>query len=563
MDSKKLSASVECCKPGWANPSLDVGLLHHAVSYWAEQQPDHPAVDDGSCIWNYGALAQAMVALAAQIGQTALPINGRVALFMDSRADAILAMLGTLQAGGCYVPIDPDYPAPRVAAILEDAEATVLMTASAFLPQLERLLEAHGQTLPKTLIVLDGQVADISQALQQGFTDVVCFDRQQLAPQTYQPPRRTEADLAYIIFTSGTTGRPKGVMLSHANVKAFIRWSVDYLKVSPQDRIANHASIAFDLSVLPIYTALMGGATLYPVIEVRDKAFPMDFIQRHEITIWTSVPSILGLMIQAKQMPVGAFEPHLRAAVFCGEAMLPAHAQALMESHPDVAVINLYGPTEAAVACTYHHVGVDAPFDANKPVPIGVPCRDAEIVILKNDEDTLCAPGELGRLMITGTQVAQGYWRRPELSAEKFYANPLHPTFPQPMYDTGDLAYRDESGLLHYGGRRDFQVKFRGFRIELGDIEATLASHPQLNEVAVVYHEQPIPSLEAAYTLVPGQVMRADSDEAKAFSFELVDYLKARLPAYMVPGRWTQLEKLPQNSNGKIDRHALKAQLEP
>ncbi len=541
---------------------LDCALLHDAITYWAARQPDHAAVDGDGTVLSYGALDLEMRRLAARLALSAPPANHRVVIFLDNGVYSSIAIMGVLAAGGCYVPIDPEYPALRVTAVLEEADASALVTVS---DNLDRLLETFRQNpalVPDHIVFLDQPLQLLEERgeqlawLRQHGSRVE--GREVMTGDPERPSiRRTEEDLAYIIFTSGTTGRPKGVMLSHANVKAFIRWAVDYLSIIPADRIANHASIAFDLSVLPIYTAFFGGATLCPVIKPGDRAFPGGFIRRQKITMWVSVPSALGMMVKARQMRPGAYAPHLRLATFCGEALPPAYAAALRDTHPEVEIINLYGPTEAACACTFHKVGVDGPLDTTRPIPIGRPCRDTEILILDEMEDKPVPVGKVGRLMICGTQVARGYWRRADLTRRVFRINPMKADFHARMYETGDLAWQDASGCFHYAGRSDFQVKVGGHRIELGDIEAILGAHPFVNEAVVVHVPEDDKPLAAVVTARPGAEPPANTENA------LLDHCQSRLPLYMVPDSVVVMADLPKNANGKVDRNLLAGQLRP
>ena len=279
-----------------------------------------------------------------------------------------------------------------------------------------------------------------------------------------------------------------------------------------------------------------------------DRAYPARFIKDRRITVWFSVPNVLGLMRSAKQLTANAFAAHLRLAIFAGEPLNPEHVAVWRATHPEIPIINLYGPTEAAVSVTYHRVGEEIPFDPAKPIPIGRPCRDVEILVLKMDSDEEAGVGETGRLMICGTQVCAGYWRRPELTAASFQINPFKKEFGARMYDSGDLAAKDSQGILHFVGRRDSQVKVMGYRIELGEIETALRRAAGVGEAAVVLLEGTTPTLVGAVALA-GEEVSED---------QILTHCESLVPKYMVPHRVVFFPSLPKNDNGKIDRKAIK-----
>ena len=252
------------------------------------------------------------------------------------------------------------------------------------------------------------------------------------------------------------------------------------------------------------------------------------------------------MLVRSRQIASGPFIT-LRAALFAGEALPPESVAAWREHQCHVPLFNLYGPTEAAIVVTVHNVGVDVPFVPNRPVPIGIETRDSELLILNMDNDNSAAVGETGRLMITGSQLAKGYWRQPELTAAAFRINPLKPEVNTCMYDTGDLAYRDASGHIVFQGRLDSQVKIKGYRVELGEIEAAMGACPGLRESAAIVDPNDPTSMIAV-------VSRTSDELTEERLFAVMD---ERLPAYMVPQRIIIMEELPRNENGKVDRSAI------
>ncbi len=528
-------------------------LLHHAVEHHAEINPEHLAVDEGERTITYGELRHSMEQVAAVLMEGRLTRNRRVGLYLENGIGACVAMLGALRAGACYVPIPPSFPAERNAAIVLDSQPFAIVSVSPLLPGLLAVLP-HVLAAPASLlIVLDATAENLSNAgllpqLAAHFGSIMARDALERAVERPPAVGTIEEDLAYILYTSGTTGTPKGVMLSHRNVSSFLCWAMGYFALTSEDRISNHSNISFDLSVFDIFGAFFAGATVCPITTPGDRAYPARFIKDRRITVWFSVPSVLGLIRSAKQLTEGAFSAHLRLAIFCGEALAPEFAAAWLATHPQIPIINMYGPTEAAIACTYHRVGVDLPFDPKKPVPIGRPSRDTEILVLDLESDREAGSGETGRLMICGTQVCPGYWRRPELTALSFRINPSKSEFGARMYDSGDLAYKDAQGILHFVGRRDSQVKVMGHRIELGEIEVVLGRAASVSEAAVVLLEDPTPTLVAAVAVTGDPV----SEE------QILTHCESLLPMYMVPQRVVFFPSLAKNDNGKLDRKAIK-----
>jgi amino acid adenylation domain-containing protein len=534
----------------------DLGLLHQAVEYYAEQIGSNLAIDDGVKPITYAELRTGMERLAGVLLKHGLHRHARVGLFLENGIPAVTVMLGVLRAGGCYVPIVPSFPPARNSMIVVDADLAALVTTR---ENLSRLLELapllEGTTRP-LLIVLDAPLGELEDngsyaALAGAFDPVLGQDA--LADVARPPALATvEEDLAYILYTSGTTGKPKGVMLSHRNVMSFLRWAVGYFELNATDRLSNHSNIGFDLSVFDIFGALLAGATVCPILSAGDRAYPAQFITNQRITVWFSVPTVLGTMRAARQLRSDLPFPRLRLAIFCGETLPPEYAAAWLAAHPRIQLVNLYGPTEAAVACTFHHVGVDAPFAPDRAVPIGRPCRDTEILILKQDSDKATQTGEIGRLFICGSQVSPGYWRQPQLSDKVFRLNPFKKDFTGRMYDSGDLAYHDSEGVIHFVGRADSQVKFLGYRIELGDVEAALQRSSLVREAAAVLLEGEPPELVGAVAV---------SSKAEAVEEQILDLCASILPQYMIPRRLVIFSALPRNANGKIDRKAIKNRL--
>ena len=537
---------------------VDVVLLHQCVEVQAAQRPDQVAVEQDDRFITYRELYKQSLKLASLLRDVGVGRNDRVGFLIDNGIEACLAIVGILRADGCYVPLAPNFPPARLASIVDDADMKALVVVGRYLDNLFDVLDILEHQVPRALVMLDvkrdsvgPQMAD---TLEQAFRSVRWADDLAAAPADPGPNRNVEEDLAYIMYTSGTTGRPKGVMLTHANVKSFLSWAVDYFNLSHEDRMSNHSAVSFDLSVFDIFGCFLVGATLCPVVDASARMFPGGFIINKRISVWFSVPSVIGMMRQARQLIPGAFDKYLRVAIFCGEALIPEYARVWRETHPSIPIVNLYGPTEAAIACTFYNVGVDGPFEPDKRVPIGRPCRDTEILILNPEREEAVEPGRVGRLMICGSQVAPGYWRRPDSNAKSFIINPEKREFGARMYESGDLAYVDEQGMIQYVGRADSQVKYMGHRIELSEIEVVLNRHPLVIEAAVCF-------IEGATSWIVGAVTLCADEDLESPEKVLEDYCGRYLPLYMIPKYIKCYQVLPKNANGKIDRKAISARV--
>ena len=351
--------------------------------------------------------------------------------------------------------------------------------------------------------------------------------------------------LAHLLFTSGSTGDPKGVQITHAMAGSFVDWAIGHFGTSPGERISGHPPLHFDLSTFDIFATLKAGAELHLVpatANLAPKALA-DFIRDSELTQWFSVPSTLAFMVRSGVVADGDF-PALERVLFCGEPMPTPVLADWMRRVPQARYTNLYGPTETTIASSYYDVPA-VPEDEAESLPIGLPCAGEKLVVL--DEQRRAVPGgEIGQIYIGGVALSPGYWRDEAKTEAAFQT-----VDGERLYATGDLGWLDDGGLLRYVGRVDSQIKHRGYRIELGEIEAALNALGELSESAVVAVETE--GFEA--TAICCAYVAEDSDLTPV---KLRAALKRSLPAYMLPSRWKAFEALPKNQNGKIDRRALR-----
>lgn len=518
-------------------------LLQHYVSAQASLRPQAPAIAWKGEKLSYGALEQRTNRLARLLAGLGAERGDRIALLLPKSPLAITAMVGTLKADCAYTPVDLKNPAPRVAQILAALESRVLLACREAAPLVEQLVRENGLG-PVRVAWLDGE-APAGLPSHAALADLEACSADSV------PSANGEADVAHILFTSGSTGVPKGVMITHANVIAFVEWAKAHFDIRPTDRCSGHSPLHFDLSTFDTYGSFAAGAELHPVpVELNLLPHKLaQFMRDAALTQWFSVPSALNHMAKADVIKEHDF-PSLRRLLWCGEAWHAAGLAHWMRRLPHVRFTNLYGPTEATIASSWYDVpGI--PEDETKPVPIGRACAGEELLVL-DEALRPAAPGETGDLFIRGVGLSPGYWRDAAKTAAAFVPNPFSDDPEDRIYRTGDLARVSEHGEIVLVGRADTQIKSRGYRIELGEIEAVLHTIGTLEESAVVAVDSAgIDGLAIACGYAPRAGVALEPADLRAL-------LAARLPAYMLPSRWRRFDRLPLNANGKVDRKALK-----
>ncbi|MFJ2663673.1 non-ribosomal peptide synthase/polyketide synthase [Nocardia fluminea] len=473
--------------------------------------PDAVAVQFGDIALSYAEFDARVRVLAARLVESGVGPETLVGLALRRGVELIVAVHAIVRAGGAYVPLDPDHPVDRLHYVLEVARPVVVVTRAADEPDL------NGAPVLRT--------------------DDIDWDA---VPDEVVSGVRAD-NTAYVIFTSGSTGRPKGVAVTHAAIVANLDWRQRRYGMTAADVVVQKTPYTFDVSVWELFWPLQVGARLVVAEPGRhgDPAYLAALIARHRVTVTHFVPSMLAAFVGDVDPDVDLSS--LRMVFASGEA-LPAATAARLRALSSTALHNLYGPTEAAVDVTAHEVtALD-----EVSVPIGGPADDTGLHVLDENLDPVPA-GVVGELYLSGVQLARGYVARPGLTADRFVADPYGAPGER-MYRTGDLV-RETRGELEYLGRTDFQVKLRGLRIELGEIEAVLAAHPRVGNAAVVLHRH------AAGEALVGYVVSVD--DAPLDTAELVEHAKTSMPEYMVPSLLVQLDAMPINASGKLDRKAL------
>ena len=519
-------------------------LLHEKVARIAQQYPYKTALVTTKDQLAYADLQLAANRLARMLREAGCRDGDRVALLLPKSAEAIVAMLAALNARCLYVPVDTQNPPARAARIMEACRPRVILASASSAPLLADLLAISPAAQTATLGWLGSETPHApGLSFAFGPSDVAAWPDGPLALPG-DPEER-----AHILFTSGSTGLPKGVVIRHQSVCSFVDWAVGYFGITADDRVSGHAPLHFDLSTFDIFGALTAGAELHPVapelvvMPVRLAAF----IRDRALTQWFSVPAVLTYMARMNALRQDDF-PALKRVMWCGEVLPTPVLIHWMQRLPHVRFTNLYGPTEATIASSYHTVE-SCPDDPGTAIPIGVPCGGERLYVL-DDHGNPTPPGEIGHLFIAGAGLAEGYWEDPEKTAAAFV-----PEFGNDgglMYRTGDLARMGADGIVHFVGRADTQVKSRGYRIELGEIETALGTVDDLKEYAVVAVDQggfEGATICCAYSAKDGRYLPPA---------DLRTRLSARLPPYMIPMRWAVLDPLPKNANGKIDRPRLR-----
>jgi amino acid adenylation domain-containing protein len=524
---------------GWGVEAEPIGLSSSFLR-WAAESPDRRALEVEGCTLTYGELARRARAIAATLIEHGADHGPPLTAVLAHRsATAFAGVLGALARGHGYVPLNPGFPPGRNRAMLDRAGCETLIVDSAARSDVSSLLEGLDREL---LLVLPDE-GYVEPYAREWAPHRVVAAPEPSAKELREPLPVAPDDPAYLLFTSGSSGVPKGVAVTHANVRAFLDAVAERYELTQDDRFSQTFNLTFDLSVFDMFAAWDCGAC---VCCPSDKSLlnPADFIRRSGITVWFSVPSI-GLFMRRLGVLKPASFPTLRWSLFCGEALPEALAREWSETAPGSTVENLYGPTEATIACTAYRWDSNRSPDGSELglVPIGHPLGAMSTLVARDDLREV-RPGEAGELLLSGPQVVRGYWNDDEATNRSFVS-----VGGRSYYRTGDRVRRPSGDEpLRYLGRLDNQIKVLGHRVELGEVEAAIREETGVDAVVAVGWPRSASGAAgiAAFVADTG----VDSAALRAG-------LARRLPGYMVHRELRLAAELPVNANGKWDRGAL------
>ena len=486
----------------------------------AVRVPCKPAFCDEARSFTFSQLLAASRAVGTAAAKQTADRSRPIGVLVGRNAFTPLGFLSALQAGCCYVPLDPLMPAARLNAILKQLDPALILYG----PDESGAAEALAAVCP---------TLSIEAHLPDAPDDALLAARRAAVLDT---------DPCYIIFTSGSTGVPKGIACHHRGVIDLADWLASAAEFSPDDVLGNQAPFYFDGSVKDLCICLKCGLTCH-ILPKKLFSFPkllIEALNRHGVTVLQWATSAFHLV--AASGVLTQYRPEqVRKLLLGGEALLARDVNLWRAALPNAQYYNLYGPTEATVDALWYRL--DRPFADHEAIPAGRPCANKDVFLLDEDRRPV-PPGQPGEICIRGTGLALGYYNDPEKTAAAFIQNPLQKNYPERIYCTGDIAVQDETGLFIFQSRQDGQIKHMGYRIELGEIERALASCPGLRE-AVCFFDAEKDAIVCCY-----------SGDVKAV--QILSHLRTLVPKYMFPNAFCQKEQLPCNRNGKIDRVALK-----
>lgn len=486
----------------------------------AERRPDKQAF----CDENVSLTFRQVLQQAQSVGTCLLGRSVRrapVAVLLERSPACLTAAFGAVYAGCCYVLLDVHAPEERSAAILRTLSPAAVITDEAHEAAAERLCPSVPVLLLAEALPCPADRGALERVRRESI----------------------DTDPVYILFTSGSTGVPKGAVVCHRSIIAYAEWAGREFRFNEETVFGNQTPFCFSMSVLDIFSTLRSSASLY-IIPKSLFAFPVRLIESlkaHAVNTVYWVPSAMALLANCR-----AFDytppPALQTVLFAGEVM-PANVMRYWKAHlPGALFANLYGPTEVTDICTCYKIGRD--FSNGEPIPIGTACDNCGI-LLETPDGREAGPGEEGEILVRGSFLSLGYYNDPEKTARAFVQNPLNPRYPETVYRTGDLAKYNERGELVYLGRRDLQIKHMGYRIELGEVEAAAGEVEGVACCAAFYR----PETDRICLFY---------QSASVGDNVLSRELRRKLPGYMLPAELFRLERIPYNANGKIDRALLK-----
>lgn len=485
----------------------------------AEKYVDKIAFADSKGEVSFGSLKEKSMRIGCYLAKR-IPRKEPVVVYMEKGVYNIVSFFGAIYAGDFYVPIDSKMPIERVKLILDTLKPRMIIfddSTKASLDELNCKIES--------VYYEDALNSAIDSDLLEEIRN-----------------KSKSTDLLYVLFTSGSTGIPKGVTISHGAVIDFTEWIVEKYRFNENTKLCNQAPFYFDASIPDIYITIKAGATTY-IPPSMYYTFPkkiLQYIEEKSINSLIWVPSALCNVVNQRAFDV-CTPDSVELVIFCGEVMPCKHLNEWRKHYPNTQFVNMYGPTEATYACMYYDI--NKRFDDDDVLPLGNACENSNVVLL-NENNEICEIGEKGEICILGQCLSNGYYNAPDKTKDVFVQNPLNNFYTELMYRTGDLAYVDATGCMYFSGRKDYQIKRLGHRIELGEIENVFVSLKDIKSCCCIFDEE----TEDIVLFYVGEIEKE----------EVLKSISKRLPKYMVPTRINKIKQMPMNINGKIDRVRIK-----
>lgn len=486
----------------------------------AEKMPDRTALWDEQEQVTFKEYRDKSMGIAEAVLKGGHGTKKPVVVYLEKCVKVLVSFMGIAYSGNFYSPIDTEMPAVRVNKILEILKPELVITTRGLAAEFGAF-DYHG----KFLFYEEVEEKEESKMVYKAVDSII------------------DTDLLYVLFTSGSTGVPKGVCITHGSVIDYIDWVTETFGITEVDSFGNQAPFYFDNSILDIYSSMKTGASLYIIPQklFSQPVLLLEYLKKHKINTIFWVPSALIVVSRLKAFRNVDMAGVLKRVLFCGEVMPNRQLNIWRQYLPDVTYANLYGPTEITDACTYYIV--DREFGDDEPLPIGYPMRNTDVLVLDDSNCLVEEEDVVGELCVRGTGLAKGYYRNLEKTRTAFVQNPLNDAYEEKIYRTGDLVKYNGRHELVYLSRKDFQIKHMGHRIELGEIETAVSSLPGISLCCCLYDEK-----HKRIVLFIDKDMKKD---------EVNELLKKMIPEYMLPGKVLVKEDMPINANGKIDRVKL------